>query len=559
MTLSDFRKHIINLDSQTQELAISTELCDKEFADLADFISSGNFNSKILTLKLKFISEIGCSHITSALLSNSCLAKLSLIQCGITPEKMKILAKGIAGTTTLQQLDLSGNFLTDKGGVVLANALSKNNSVTTLTVICNGFGSRSAKAFENLIKSNTKIKSFSAIPNGYILTEYENFLHLVSKPVWETFSSICQIVEKRKEEKAKKALRDSPAIRRQKQALDPNVVEEIEFSELIRKEEIGSGAYGKVYRGEFKGNDVAIKILSSAGQKEFFHELAIMKKATGHPNVVQLYAMCTQPPVICMVMELIEGGSLDKLLPTICVDPELILKIAIDIAHGVEFLHSREIIHRDLATRNVLVDEKGPTFKVCDFGYARLDMLKSNTTQTNMVPVQWTAPEGFPGKDRSAPCFVKKSDSWSFANTVIELLLGNSDPYPDHYVVTLGTLIRDKGLHPSRPRNCPDVLWGLLLKCWKMNPDERPSMTEIVQELEQINSNLENFRAQFTVLVNHKQASVKKEYRDLLASPAPLQQKANRAEAYDSYDSDDSDSDSDDDGDDDDDPFDVAI
>eukprot|EP01089_Gocevia_fonbrunei_P013573 TRINITY_DN3503_c0_g1_i1.p1 TRINITY_DN3503_c0_g1~~TRINITY_DN3503_c0_g1_i1.p1 ORF type:complete len:127 (+),score=8.88 TRINITY_DN3503_c0_g1_i1:148-528(+) len=114
-----------------------------------------------------------------------------------------------------------------------------------------------------------------------------------------------------------------------------------------------------------------------------------------------------------MITEYMHMGSVDKLLSVFSKDLGIIYQICNHVSNGMTFLHSHDIIHRDLATRNILVQREGAgfNFKVCDFGYARLDLLPDNVTEVGIVPIKWTAPEGL----ASPPKYHKASDVWSFA------------------------------------------------------------------------------------------------------------------------------------------------
>jgi len=125
---------------------------------------------------------------------------------------------------------------------------------------------------------------------------------------------------------------------------------------------VASGSCGDLYRGTYLGQDVAIKVvkperLNKDLEYEFSQEVMILRKVK-HDNVVRFIGACTRLPHLCIVTEFMSGGSLyDYLhrqegtlkLPTL-------VKYAIDVSRGMEYLHENEIIHRDLKAANLLMD-----------------------------------------------------------------------------------------------------------------------------------------------------------------------------------------------------------
>lgn len=161
---------------------------------------------------------------------------------------------------------------------------------------------------------------------------------------------------------------------------------EIPWEDLIIGERIGQGSYGKVYRADWQGSDVAVKVfldqdLKVEALEEFKREVAIMRRLR-HPNVVLFMGAVTVPPNLSIITEFCPRGSLYRLLhrPNRELDERRRLRMALDVVKGMNYLHrsSPPIVHRDLKSPNLLVD-KNWTVKVCDFGLSRL---KHNTFLT---------------------------------------------------------------------------------------------------------------------------------------------------------------------------------
>ncbi|CAH8636441.1 unnamed protein product [Schistosoma mattheei] len=151
---------------------------------------------------------------------------------------------------------------------------------------------------------------------------------------------------------------------------------EIPKSSIILKEKIGQGQFGEVFKAVWnKTTIVAVKTLkpSSCDAADFLREAQTMKRLH-HPNLIQLYAVCTQTEPFYIVTEYMSKGSLLNYLQSPeghALDMQCLIMMAAKIASGMAYLESRRHIHRDLAARNVLVGEQHAV-KIADFGLARM-------------------------------------------------------------------------------------------------------------------------------------------------------------------------------------------
>ncbi|KAG1361021.1 serine/threonine-protein kinase STY46-like [Cocos nucifera] len=122
------------------------------------------------------------------------------------------------------------------------------------------------------------------------------------------------------------------------------------------------------YRGTYCSQDVAIKVLKPERTnadmlREFAQEVYIMRKVR-HKNIVQFIGACTRPPSLCIVTEFMSGGSVYDFLHKqkgVFKLPAL-LRVAIDISKGMDYLHQNNIIHRDLKAANLLMDENEASY-----------------------------------------------------------------------------------------------------------------------------------------------------------------------------------------------------
>ncbi|XP_028056031.1 serine/threonine-protein kinase STY46-like isoform X3 [Camellia sinensis] len=187
-------------------------------------------------------------------------------------------------------------------------------------------------------------------------------------------------------------------------------------------QKIATGLYGDLYKGTFNSQDVAIKVLRAEYlndvQKEFAQEVYILRRVR-HKNVVQFIGACTRPPSLCIVTEFMSGGSVYDFMHKrkgIFKLPAL-LKVAIDVSKGMNYLHQNNIIHRDLKAANLLMDES-EVVKVADFGVARVET-PSGVMTAETGTYRWMAPEVIEHKP-----YDRKADVFSFGVVLWELLTG---------------------------------------------------------------------------------------------------------------------------------------
>ncbi|XP_074329800.1 serine/threonine-protein kinase STY46-like isoform X2 [Apium graveolens] len=265
---------------------------------------------------------------------------------------------------------------------------------------------------------------------------------------------------------------------------DGTDVWEIDSQDLIFDHKVASGSYGDLYRGTYCSQEVAIKVLKAECvteemQREFAQEVYIMRKVR-HKNVVQFIGACTKPPNLSIVTEYMSGGSvydyLHKQKGTFKLPS--ILKVAIDISKGMNYLHHNNIIHRDLKAANLLMDEN-EVVKVADFGVARV-RAQSGVMTAETGTYRWMAPEVIEHKP-----YDHKADIYSFGIVVWELLTGKL-PYENITPVQAAVGVVQKGLRPTIPKHTLPKLADLLENCWQQDPVLRPDFTEIIRILQQI-------------------------------------------------------------------------
>lgn len=267
---------------------------------------------------------------------------------------------------------------------------------------------------------------------------------------------------------------------------------EIDPNRVIIESLLGKGGYGKVFRGKYEHLDVAIKMISLAyiEQKEiptYLREVESMKQAQHH-NVVQLIGAYQEEhpvegSVLCIVMELMKGGTLkDKLNNNIAFS--LRIKYIMDAALALRDTHKHNVVHRDIKTDNIFLDEKCETIKLGDFGVSKI--IASDQTQTKQAigtPI-YMAPELISlkkGADRSCS---KESDVYSFGLLIYAILTGK-EPYHDCDGDFEVYGAKDRGELPKIPEDCyfPQEMVDLFTWCCANDKNMRPTMNQVYDSL----------------------------------------------------------------------------
>ncbi|KAL8147084.1 hypothetical protein AgCh_004706 [Apium graveolens] len=255
------------------------------------------------------------------------------------------------------------------------------------------------------------------------------------------------------ESEYKDEIRSLPPLESSFNDFDISSLQIIKNEDLEEQKELGSGTFGTVYHGKWRGSDVAIKRIKKscfAGRSseqerltiEFWREAEILSKLH-HPNVVAFYGVVQDGPggTLATVAEFMVDGSLRHVLlrKDRHLDHRKKLIIAMDAAFGMEYLHSKNIVHFDLKCDNLLVNLKDPSRPICKVADFGLSKIKRNTLVSGGVrgTLPWMAPELLNGSSNKVS---EKVDVFSFGIVLWEILTGE-EPYANmHYGAIIGTL-----------------------------------------------------------------------------------------------------------------------
>jgi len=168
--------------------------------------------------------------------------------------------------------------------------------------------------------------------------------------------------------------------------------------------------------------------------------------------------------------------------------------MAIDAAKGMEYLHSLQIMHRDLKSKNMLVDRYN-NVKLCDFGLCKV---KTNDLNTGgLGTISWMAPEVLSHENYS-----EKADVYSFGVILWELLTCE-EPFNDVPIFSVPVMVT-KGERPPIPKDCPSLFKKLIKSCWSQSPKSRPDFKNIIQELTKASESLKARRPSIDALFSFK-------------------------------------------------------
>ena len=265
-------------------------------------------------------------------------------------------------------------------------------------------------------------------------------------------------------------------------------------SELVIGDKLGTGGFGTVYKGQRKHNAVAIKELDIRGQvsekvlDEFKKEALIMAQlGLQCPQLVRLIGVCFEQPYR-IVMELLMRGSLYDVLRSGSLGTDWLrwketISIARDVAIGLEFLHENGVIHRDIKSLNVLLDQH-LSAKISDYGLAKIKQTssRSSSAKSAVGTLPWMAPELL---SEDEPQYSFASDIYGYGQVLWEMAM-HRDPKTPFASAKNAALIMKKiimgPLEPIPPET-PEYFSSLIEKCRANNPSARPTTAYIIDEL----------------------------------------------------------------------------
>jgi len=263
--------------------------------------------------------------------------------------------------------------------------------------------------------------------------------------------------------------------------IDPDELEVGEF--------IGAGGFGYVYRGKYRGMDVAIKSckpgIDEKKWKHCFMNEVYRLKDIRHSAIENFIGVdCIG---MKLVTELAQYGSLDYAMKTYpeSFNEALKIKCLLNVSEAMNFLHHSGIIHRDLKEQNILITCLSPECDVCakvsGFGFSSdFSLYETEKKHTNVGTLFYKAPEMLKGEG-----YKKSVDMYSYGIAMYKTLVDDFEKKTKMSGFSDFTFIKAiiNGQRPTIPSSCPEELSELIKKCWDGDPTKRPSFDYIEQFL----------------------------------------------------------------------------
>ena len=243
-------------------------------------------------------------------------------------------------------------------------------------------------------------------------------------------------------------------------------------------EKVGEGQFSYIWKGMIYGVlPVTVKISRPMCARQS-HEAAMLLRLS-HPNVVQLYGVCSTRVPLYTVLEFTKHGRLLEYLLNegSTLQFSQLINLAQQVASGMAHLEEHRYVHRDLSAKNILVGDK-LTCKIANFESAQI-IHKGSSMVAVDLPIKWMAPESMLHN-----IFTVKSDVWSYGVVLYEIVTYGRSPYPGLTNTQVVELVR-QGYRMSRPMKCPEKLYdNIILSCWKAEPECRPTFETLKWQLE---------------------------------------------------------------------------
>ncbi|KAF2297704.1 hypothetical protein GH714_002355 [Hevea brasiliensis] len=220
----------------------------------------------------------------------------------------------------------------------------------------------------------------------------------------------------------------------------------VDMSKLFLGLRFAHGAHSKLYHGVYKDEPVAVKIIRAPDDDENGTLAARLKNQ--YSREVTLLSRLHHRNVI-----------------------KRLIAVALDIARGMEYIHSQGVIHRDLKPENVLIDQEFH-LKIADFGIA-CEEAYCDSLADDPGTYRWMAPEMIKKKS-----YGRRVDVYSFGLILWEMVAGTI-PYEDMNPIQAAFAVVNKNLRPVIPRDCPPAMRALIEQCWCLHPEKGPSFGKL--------------------------------------------------------------------------------
>ena len=247
----------------------------------------------------------------------------------------------------------------------------------------------------------------------------------------------------------------------------------VNYSDMVK---LGQGASGTVYSAKDRrtGRIVALKICSLSELAELKNEIGL-QNLTKHPNIVECIEAYVSKSDVCIVMELMQGGSLTDLCSVPAPMPEACIALVCKrMLMALAYMHRMHRLHRDIKSDNVLVNYDGEV-KLADFGFS-IGLTEEESKRTSVVGTPyWMAPELIKGQEYDG-----KVDVWSLGITLVEMAEGEPPLYKEPPLRALLLITVNPPPTLKEPAKWSQSMNHFLARCLEPDPSRRSSAEQLL-------------------------------------------------------------------------------
>ncbi|XP_076831848.1 kinase suppressor of Ras 1-like isoform X2 [Brachyhypopomus gauderio] len=274
---------------------------------------------------------------------------------------------------------------------------------------------------------------------------------------------------------------------------------DVPFEQLELGELVGKGRWGPVHRGRWHG-EVAVRLMeidgNNQGHLKLFKKEVMNYRQTRHENVVLFMGACMNPPQLAIITSFCKGRTLFSVVrdPKNTLDINKTRQIAQEIVKGMGYLHAKDIVHKDLKSKNVFYDSNKVV--ITDFGLFGMSGVVQEDRRENelKLPRGWIyylAPEIVqklcPGAEQDRLPFSKAADVYAFGTIWYELQARDWPLASQPAEAALWQLGSGKGVRQQLTQvSLGKEVTEILSVCWSLEPEDRPTFSQLADLLEKL-------------------------------------------------------------------------
>ncbi|OCH88987.1 kinase-like protein [Obba rivulosa] len=256
---------------------------------------------------------------------------------------------------------------------------------------------------------------------------------------------------------------------------------------------VASGGFADVWKGSCRGEQAAIKVYRIVGRDvpsallKRVLKMALISRFLRHPNIIPFYGVNTELFPLCSAHKWMPNGDINRFLR--CNPRAHRVKLVVDIAEGLKFLHDMDYLRAELKGDAVLIDKAQ---RACISAYEEFDDQSLHISSVYPMTTRWAAPEIIDperfGLERSM--WTRETDIYAFSTVMWEVFTGRIPFYElSREASVMRAIVTDR--RPQRPIHATSLglsnrIWDLMQRCWSSFPSDRPDMTDVLGCLDRV-------------------------------------------------------------------------